>query len=383
MKSPAILQPGALLLGRYEVRRLLGEGGMGAVYLAWHRTLEMPVAIKVLREPLEMESHEQSLRRFAREARSLARVRSEYVCRPYDFGTLETGEPYLVLEYLDGPSLADFVTVNRVTLTSVMDVVAQAAAGLAEAHRVGLVHRDVKPTNIILAPAQGRRSVAKLVDFGLSKSIGLDSLVTNSGRIVGTPEFMSPEQIRGGLVGHRTDVWALGVLLFWLLSARYPFQAQTRMRLLGSILDDPPIDLRTFRPDLSPKISEILSAALEKDPVSRTPTVAALAAELAPFVSPAGALAIDLAVDTLRVDTHTIDMPNPFVAASTSARQGLNESAAERAARTLRDAMGGAAPAPAVAPVVPVEVPSTIIDAPRASRAATVEFSTPKRKPSP
>jgi len=282
---------------------------MGTVYRARHTALDMAVAIKVLREPLEAESAEASQQRFVQEARALAKIRSEYVCRPLDFGNLESGEPYLVLEHLEGTTLSELTAQRRPSFEEAIDIVIQAAAGLAEAHRVGLVHRDVKPSNIFVAQGQGRRPVAKLVDFGLSKTRGLGPSITAGDRVVGTPKFMSPEQIRRAPIDHRTDIWSLGVVLFSLLTERYPFTGSSNAALFASVLDDPATPLVMARPDLPAELCRAVDACFEKNPVDRMPWTGALAQALAPFASTAGKLAAEVAIATGRTDQSTAEVP--------------------------------------------------------------------------
>lgn len=361
------LEPGRVLLGRFEVVSLLGQGGMGSVFLARHVALDMAVAIKVLREPLSTESTDHSRRRFANEARTLARIRSEYVCRPLDFGTLESGEPYLVIEYLDGISLDQYAARARdggssLSVASAVDLGLQCAAGLAEAHRIGLVHRDVKPSNVIVVRGAGKpaRPIAKLVDFGLSKAVGLAHSITSSGRIVGTPEFMSPEQIRGAAIDHRTDVWSLGIMLFWMLTGRYPFEGATSAAVLASILDAPARELSSLRPDLPGALCQAVDDCFMKNPVDRMPWMGALAARLVPFASLSGAYAAEAVQATHVLATATNDAPLRAVAVA-----ALQESDADTVSGPESEA--------------PATIPNVLSPSQPTTRAA-IEFTTPKRR---
>jgi eukaryotic-like serine/threonine-protein kinase len=295
--ATAHLPSGKVLLGRFRIETLIGEGGMGSVYRAWHLALETPVAIKLLRWDSLFSSQSQARLRFEREARGLARVRSEYICRPLDFGELESGEPYLVLEYLEGLSLAQLEAPRMLAGTRAVDIALQVAAGLAEAHRVGLVHRDIKPSNVFLSAAQGGRQIAKLVDFGIVKTLGSETAITRGNEVVGTPEYMSPEQIGAPeTVDRRTDIWSLGALMFWMFSGERPFTGDTKLELLTSVLSDEPRRLASLRPDLPAPISQAVDACLVRDMGKRLASVAELAARLAPFASLEGQHAAALAM---------------------------------------------------------------------------------------
>ncbi|NUP09135.1 MAG: serine/threonine protein kinase [Polyangiaceae bacterium] len=290
------LRRGEVLLGRFRVDGLLGEGGMGTVYLAWHLSLDMPVAIKVIRAPLEQSA--QLHIRLQREARAIARLRSEYVCRPLDFGSLESGEPFLVMEYLQGIPLSQYARARH-DLSHLVDLALQTAAGLAEAHRFGLIHRDVKPSNILVTGAPGSRCIAKLVDFGLAKALDFDTVITGAGQVLGTPEFMSPEQAMSSPdVDFRTDVWSLGVVLHWLVTGTMPFDGATRMRMLTSILHDEP-NLAHAAWAQVPALRETVALCLVKAPERRLKSVAAFAERLEPFAGEEGRIAASIVKATL------------------------------------------------------------------------------------
>lgn len=306
--TPPRLEPGQVLLGRFAITRQLGEGGMGTVWLARHTALDMPVAIKVLAEPLDAESGSESHRRFVNEAKALARVVSDYVCRPLDFGQLETGQPYLVLEFLDATPLSVVQEKTPLSVRDCVDVVLQVAAGLAEAHRAGLIHRDVKPSNVLVM-RRGPGLAAKLIDFGLSRKVGLSAQITATDRVVGTPLFMSPEQARRIPLDHRTDVWSLGVMLYWLLARRYPFEGSSHTHVLANILQQPHPSLSSVRPDLDVALVRAVDACLEKDAVVRMPWMGALAAALIPFAGPRGAVAAQSAMASQSSATETFEAP--------------------------------------------------------------------------
>ncbi|HEY6458905.1 MAG TPA: serine/threonine-protein kinase, partial [Polyangiaceae bacterium] len=282
-------QPGQVLLGKYRIDRVIGIGGMGAVVAARHLQLEEQVAIKFLLP--EMLQHDEVVQRFLREAKAAIKIRSEHCVRVLDVGQLETGAPYMVMEFLQGQDLAAVVTQYRpLPVADVVDWVLQACEALAEAHALGIVHRDLKPANLFLTRrADGSPSV-KVLDFGISKQAasGADAGVTKTQAILGSPRYMSPEQMRSTRdVDARADVWSLGAVVHELIAGEPPFDAETMTALCAAILQDPPRPMRATRPDVSPALEAVVLAALEKSRDRRYPTVAHLAHALAPFGSPA------------------------------------------------------------------------------------------------
>ena len=280
-------QPGDVILGKYKVERVIGLGGMGAVVSARHLQLEERVAIKFLLPA--MLSNEEVVQRFLREAKAAIRIRSEHCVRVLDVGTLETGAPYMVMEYLEGQDLAAIAETNAVLpIADVIDWVLQAGEALAEAHALGIVHRDLKPANLFLTRrADGTPSV-KVLDFGISKQAtsGIDAGVTKTQAVLGSPRYMSPEQMRSTKdVDARADVWALGAVVHELVSGRPPFDAETMTALCAAILQDPPRSMLATRPYAPPQLEAAVRGALEKDRDRRFANVAQLAAALAPFGS--------------------------------------------------------------------------------------------------
>ncbi|MFO0615463.1 MAG: serine/threonine-protein kinase [Polyangiaceae bacterium] len=348
------LAAGDVLLDRYRVDAKIGEGGMGGVYLGWHVALEMAVAIKVIRLPAGGDAGDQARVRLLREARGLARLRSEFVRRPLDYGALPTGAPFLVLEYLEGMSLAERAARGLLPRAEAVTYVAQAAAGLAEAHAHHVVHRDVKPSNVFLARAQGDERIAKVLDFGIAKTLSLDTDITRGGQLLGTPEYMSPEQVRDApSVDERTDVWSLGVVLYRLLGGALPFRGATKPRTLASILDDEPPALRTLRPDLPLPLQRVVEACLAKDPDRRIESAAELAARLAPFGTDEAkrAARVALATESSASTAVTVRRATPWIddAAARSTPtidQNAGPGSTDGAESEARKAeSGGAAPA--------------------------------------
>ena len=202
--------PGQILLGKYRVESVLGKGGMGEVVRASHLQLEDQVAIKLLREDI---ADEQAIARFLREGKAVVRLRSEHIARVHDLGTLEDGRPYMVMDYLEGEDLG--VLIDRagpVAPELAVTLVTQAATALAEAHGLGIVHRDIKAANLMLTHRPDGSPAVKILDFGISKAtMEADLSLTQTQSMLGTPAYMSPEQMRSArTVDGRTDIWSLG-----------------------------------------------------------------------------------------------------------------------------------------------------------------------------
>ncbi len=303
-----VAQPGTVLLGKYRVERVLGIGGMGAVVAARHLQLEESVAIKFLL-PATAEQPE-IVQRFLREARSSIKIRSEHCVRVLDVGTLDSGAPCMVMEYLDGHDLARFVEEHGpLPIADAIDWVLQAAEALAEAHAMGIVHRDLKPANLFLTRRADGTACVKVLDFGISKQTagGTDVGVTNTQAVRGSPRYMSPEQMRSTRdVDARADVWALGAVVHELISGKPPFDAETVTALCAAILQDPPNPLRARRPDASVQLEMAILGALEKDRAHRYQNVAELAGALAPFGTPAASTSAERIARVLRVQAPAL-----------------------------------------------------------------------------
>jgi hypothetical protein len=228
---------GAVLAGRYRIDRVLGQGGMGIVVQAMHLQLHQPVAMKFLLP--EVLGNQQVVQRFLREAQAAVRLRSEHVARVIDVGTLETGAPYMVLEYLEGADLANFPR-SQLSIGGVVDLMLQACEALAEAHSLGIVHRDIKPANFFLARGADGAPLLKVLDFGISKAPTAGTNLTATQSVMGTPAYMSPEQMRSSRdVDNRSDIWALGVVLYELLQGVPPFGGDTFSSMVLKVVNDP------------------------------------------------------------------------------------------------------------------------------------------------
>jgi serine/threonine-protein kinase len=281
---------GDVIAGKYEIIGLIGAGGVGYVVSAMHLELGEMVALKFLRE--ESLVHPEIVARFAREARAAAKIKSEYVARVFDVGSLPNGVPFIVMEYLHGKDLADVVRQQgRLPVKLAVEYVMQACEALASAHSIGTVHRDIKPENLFLTRHAEGVEIVKVLDFGISK-VALTSGATQvqprqfvkTMMPMGTPAYMSPEQIRAtGEVDARTDIWALGCVLFELLTASCVFDAPTLMQLGAAILERAPVPLRQLLPDAPPELEAVILRCLEKDVSKRYQNVAELAVALYPF----------------------------------------------------------------------------------------------------
>src|SRR5580698_7104571 len=243
----APVREGDLLAGKYRVERVLGAGGMGIVVAARHIELEQLVAIKFVRD--EAIGSEDAVQRFLREARAAVKLKSEHVARVLDVGKLESGAPYMVMEYLEGSDLGKVLTdFGPSSLEAAADWVLQACEAVAEAHAAGIVHRDLKPENLFLARTVGGVMKIKVLDFGVSKAMAGsngDLLgLTRTRAMLGSPLYMAPEQMRSSRdVDARCDVWALGVVLFQMLTRRWPFEADTMPALCLKVVSEPPMSL--------------------------------------------------------------------------------------------------------------------------------------------
>lgn len=282
---------GDVIAGKFVVERVIGEGGMGVVVSAHHRELEQRVAIKFLLT--EFAEQGMAAERFRREARAAAKMRGEHVCRVLDVGTLETGVPYMVMEYLDGRDLSnELLRRGRLPPEEAVGYVLEACEALAEAHVAGIIHRDLKPANLFLETrADGSRRI-KVLDFGVSKSLlGLSSgqgALTKTSSLVGSPLYMSPEQLDSAKdVDGRTDVWSLGVVLYELLTGLTPFAGDSIPQLVAAVLQETPVKLSAHSLGVPQGLADAVEHALAKARDKRFASMVEFAQALAPYASPA------------------------------------------------------------------------------------------------
>lgn len=277
-----LLEPGALIADRYHVLRKIGEGGMGLLYACFDTVLSREVAVKLMQRSLASEPL--IAERLMREARLAAQLR-RHVAQVFDCGMLETGEPYIVMELLSG---RDMYAVLResgpITPGELGAVMLQVCDGLAEAHEKGIIHRDLKPENLFCATEPDGGVVIKIVDFGVSKQVSGRRLraQTNPGESVGSPQYMSPEQITSpSEVDGRTDIWSLGVVMYELLTGALPFQGAGTAQICAAVLTEPVPPISQYRQDVPPALEFIIRRCLEKDRARRFPDVVQLSAALA------------------------------------------------------------------------------------------------------
>jgi eukaryotic-like serine/threonine-protein kinase len=260
--------PGDLLAGRYRIARVIGRGGMGLVLEALHVDLGERVAVKVLLP--EFAANAEVAERFMQEARTSAKLRSPHVARVFDFGLRDDGSAYLVMDFLEGETLgARIERVGALPIVDALTILYQACLGIAEAHDMRLIHRDIKPDNLFLEATRDGRIHVKVLDFGIAKKLDEPENVrlTRTGALVGTPLYMSPEQLRAsGVADVRSDVWALGSVLYEALTGAPPFMAPSISDLVLQIAQDPALDPRGVRAEISTELAELVLRCLAKAP---------------------------------------------------------------------------------------------------------------------
>jgi serine/threonine-protein kinase len=266
---------GDVLAGKYRVDSVLGVGGMGIVVAATHLQLEQKVALKFLL-PSAIQSAE-AVERFLREARAAVRLKSEHVAKVTDVGTLENGAPYMVMEFLHGADLSHVMAERTLPVDEGVSYVMQACEAIAEAHSLGIVHRDLKPQNLFVTRKVDGRPLIKVLDFGISKSIDTQTglSLTRTSSIMGSPLYMSPEQMRSSKnVDQRSDIWAIGVVLYEMVTGRVPFEAESVPELCLKVVQDTPDSPKSLRPEIQEGLSAVILKCLEKDAKLRFQNVA-------------------------------------------------------------------------------------------------------------
>jgi serine/threonine-protein kinase len=267
-------QSGDLIAGRYELEELVGTGGMSSVFRARDRQLERRVAIKILHE--HYADDPEYLERFRREARAVAKLSHPNIVTVIDRGD-DDGRQYIVFEHVEGENLKELVLrTGRLPVRRALELALAVANGLAFAHDHGLVHRDVKPQNVLL----NREGEVKVTDFGIARSLHMDHGVTQTGTVLGTGEYLAPEQASGKPVSAATDVYSLGVVLWELLAGDVPFVGENFVAVALRHVNEPAPSLHERRPDVSPRLAAAVDRALAKDPARRFPSMKAFAKEL-------------------------------------------------------------------------------------------------------
>jgi serine/threonine-protein kinase len=285
--SPSVAV-GDVIGGKYRVDHVLGEGGMGLVVAVTHLKLDHLFAIKILKPALA--ARPDVVARFTREARAAVKMKSEHVARVHDVGTLPSGVPFMVMEHLEGEDLAHMLARRGPLPTrEAVALALEAAEAVAEAHALGIVHRDLKPGNLFLAKRPSGKPILKVLDFGISKiaDAAPGPAITSDDALVGSPGYMSPEQmVAAKTADQRTDVWALGVVLYEMLSGKRPFVADTMPELVACVIAKPHEDLREIRPELPQGLCAAIDRCLEKEAADRFASVGDLVGALSPFAPP-------------------------------------------------------------------------------------------------
>ena len=283
------ISPGQVIDGKYRIVRMLGSGGMGAVYEGENVRIRRKVAIKMLH--LSVSTQADVVKRFEREAQASALVGSEHICEVLDLGVLADGTRYMVMEYLDGETLTSRIKRHgRLLPHQTAPLLLQMLEALGQAHQAGIVHRDLKPDNVFILPQRGGiKDFIKILDFGVSKFAqtgGEEMNVTRAGAVVGTPYYMSPEQARGSsAIDARTDVYAMGVLLYQATTGQVPYQAETFNELLFKIVLEVAPPPQTYVPDIDPEFAGIILRAMAREPDLRFQSCAEFATALNAFMS--------------------------------------------------------------------------------------------------
>jgi eukaryotic-like serine/threonine-protein kinase len=282
---PDASRVGELVGGKYRIVRLLASGGMGVVYEAHHTVVRRRFAIKFLRRDLA--ERREILTRFQREAEAAGALENENVTAAVDFGIAEDGTPYILMEYLVGESLAALLErEGRLPVSRATDLLIQACTGIAAAHAAGIVHRDLKPHNLFVCQRNDGTDLLKVLDFGVAKlQVAEDAIAaTRTGMVLGTAAYMSPEQARGDkLVDGKTDVYALGAILYEMLSLKRPHPGDSQNAILHHIATQPAVPLESVQPDLPPALVELVGRTLALNQAERPATVGALGEGLVPF----------------------------------------------------------------------------------------------------
>ncbi len=311
-EGPGTLRLGAVVAGKYRIKRLVGKGGMGAVYKAENTAIGRTVALKVLHTHLADDGV--TLKRFQREARAAAGIWHSRVVEVLDMGVEVSGEPYIVMEYVRGRSLSQLVRPDRpISVRRAADICGQILDALGTVHEAGIIHRDLKPANVLLGVEHGRPDFVKVFDFGIATFVesAWDAQahgdLTPSGRAMGTPFYSPPEQIRGGSVRDpRVDIYAVGVILYELVTGYRPFRGDHLVHLCRSIMHDPPPPLRVFRTDVPEAFEAIIRKALSKEPGDRYQTAREMISALVPFGADPPVEDVVEPTDTLTVDLRAL-----------------------------------------------------------------------------
>jgi serine/threonine-protein kinase len=312
-------RPGDILAGKYRIDRVLGTGGVGVVVAATHLSLDERVAIKFLL-PAAAKDHD-AVVRFDREARAAVKIKSEHVARVTDVGKLDSGAPYMVMEYLEGRDLARLIEGGGpLPIDTATEYVLQACEALADAHALGIVHRDIKPSNLFLTWGTDGAPRVKVLDFGISKIMPRtgsvpDPAMTRTRAVMGSPLYMSPEQMESSRdVDERTDIWGIGVILYELLAGVPAFNGPTMAQVCTRILHGAPTPLRDIRSEIPSELEAAILRCLAKAAAMRFADVGELALALLPFAprrAHASVKRVIAVIESSGVARKALEMPPP------------------------------------------------------------------------
>ena len=366
------IETGEVLLRKYRVESVLGAGGMGVVIAVRHTGLGALFAMKLLLP--EVATRSVAVDRFLSEARAAARLVSDHVVRVHDVGRLPNGSPYMLMEHLEGTDLAALIDdFGPLCPHDAIDYVLQALDAIVEAHSLGIVHRDLKPANLFLTKRASGRSCVKVLDFGISQdACRKGPSLTQSGGVVGTPFYMSPEQMRSAKVDHRSDIWSLGVVLYELLTDAVPFPGESVLQVCARVLDGAPISLAAKAPLVPARLTAIVERCLASDPDDRFQS----AVELSDALRQAQLELTDLPT-ALKPCRATASFLGPITLAATS-----HESPPDAVKVTGERETRAAAKDPSVTAAMPARAVLPLTATPQASRLAFSIRTPVSRRPS-
>lgn len=273
---------GTTVAGRYEIERVIARGGMAVVYLAKHIPLQRKIALKILRPPADAEDPESFEHRFKLEAQTLAQLDHPNIVTLHDYGETDDGRFYLAMEYVGGPRISQILRKGPMTAQRALSITEQICQAIAYSHRKNIVHRDLKPSNLLIRTNEDGSEQVKVVDFGLVKLLSTDQSITRAGLIVGSPHCMAPEQVRGQEVDTRTDIYAIGVMLFRGVTGQYPIHGSNPSATMIAHINDAVPPMATVMPDLllPQGFERMVRRCLEKDASKRYPSAEALLSDI-------------------------------------------------------------------------------------------------------